>query len=130
MVPADELPVELCGLARRAAAIASGEGVEVGRRIVPEGHWSLVCECDVHEHMVASGRSCNHRASLRLAVRLALLQILADQPEEDAVDPLAVSPIRLSLHSLAHEAHALRMTDRPLVEAVALELHAVVVEIE
>jgi len=153
VVPADQLPVEPGGqrIARsrdrigerissadrrplvsgcRCEVDVEQEGVEVGRRFVPEGYRSLICECEVHVHMVASGPRRSHRASQRLAVRPALLQILADEPEKDTVDPLAVSPVGLTLHSLVHEAHALRMTDRTLVEAVALELHPVVVEFE
>src|SRR5712691_3460629 len=59
-----------------------------------------------------------------------LVEIFADQAEEDAVDPLAVAPVGLAPDALAHEAGALGVADRTLVEAVALELEAVVVEVE
>src|SRR5438270_2642099 len=58
------------------------------------------------------------------------LEILPEQPVEDAVDPVAVPPVRPPPDALANEADPLRVAHRPLVEAVDLELQAVVVEVE
>src|SRR5262249_48694530 len=59
-----------------------------------------------------------------------LLEILADEAEENGVHPGAVAPVRLALDALAHEAGALGVADRPLVEPVALELEPVEAELE
>src|SRR5437868_11181991 len=58
------------------------------------------------------------------------LEILPEQPVEDAVDPLAVPLVRPPPDALADEADPLRVAHRPLVEAVDLELQPVVVEVE
>src|SRR6266540_4581223 len=62
--------------------------------------------------------------------RTDLVEVFADQPEEDAVDPLSVAQVGPALYTFSHEADPLGVRDRPLVEAVDLELQAVVVEIE
>ena len=54
----------------------------------------------------------------------SVAEILTKEPEEHAVDPGAVPPVRLAPHSLADKARSLRMADRPLVEAVDLEPRA------
>src|SRR5215210_2706929 len=58
------------------------------------------------------------------------LEVLADEPEHDAVDPLVVTPVRPSLDPLLDEPRPLEMSDRAVVEPVALELHAMEVEVE
>src|SRR5436853_6959145 len=58
------------------------------------------------------------------------LEILPQQPVENAVDPVAVPPVRPPPDALAHEADPLRVAHRALVEAVDLELQPVVVEVE
>src|SRR5437588_3383582 len=58
------------------------------------------------------------------------LEILPQQPVENAVDPVAVPPVRPPPDALAHEADPLRVVHRALVEAVDLELEPVVVEVE
>src|SRR5688572_12738973 len=58
------------------------------------------------------------------------LEILADEPEHDAVDPLLVPPVGLSLDAFLDEPRPFEMADRAVVEPVALELNAVEVEIE
>src|SRR5205085_11215591 len=58
------------------------------------------------------------------------LEILPQQPVEHAVDPVAVPPAGTPPDALAAEADPLRVAHRPLVEAVDLELQAVVVEVE
>src|ERR671925_2098821 len=91
----------------------------------------------------ARGRACSggcrdprsrgrarERAAARAERVARSLEVLANQREEHAVDPLAMPPVRLALHSLADEAGALGVTNRPVVEAVALELEAVEAEIE
>src|SRR5581483_6631757 len=62
------------------------------------------------------------------AASLRLLEVLPSQSEEHPVDPLAVPQIGAALHALAHEAGALCVGDRAVVEAVDLELEPVVVE--
>ena len=62
--------------------------------------------------------------SRTVTVKILALEILRDQPEEDAVDPLVVSPVRLSANALAREACSLGVAQRALVEAVDLELEA------
>ena len=57
-------------------------------------------------------------------------EILADEPEQDAVGPLAVAPVRLALHPFADEADPLGVGDRALVEAVDLQLQPVEAELE
>ena len=59
-----------------------------------------------------------------------LVQVFANQPEENSVDPLPVAQVRLPLHAFANEAGALRVLDRALVEPVDLELEPVEVEVE
>src|SRR5688500_15791616 len=59
-----------------------------------------------------------------------VLQVLADEPEEHAVDPLAVAPVRLALDAFPKEARAFRVLDGALVETIDLELEPVVVEVE
>ncbi len=59
-----------------------------------------------------------------------LVQIFADESEENAVHPLAVAPVRLPLDAFADEAGPLRMLDGALVEPVDLELEPVEVEVE
>src|SRR5215204_3906144 len=58
------------------------------------------------------------------------LEVLADEPEDDAVDPLVVTPVRLSLDALLDEPRSLEMADGAVVEPVALELHTMEVEVE
>ena len=64
-----------------------------------------------------------------LDARALLVQVLAHQPEEHPVHPVAVPPVRAPASSLADEPGALRVRDRPLVERVDLELETVVAEI-
>src|SRR5437868_9701314 len=58
------------------------------------------------------------------------LEILPEQPVEDAVDPVAVPLVGASPDAFTDEADPLRVAHRPLVEAVDLELQTVVVEVE
>src|SRR5437588_12589415 len=58
------------------------------------------------------------------------LEILPQQPVENAVDPVAVPPVRPPPDALAHEADPLRVAHRAFVEAVDLALEPVVVEVE
>src|SRR5215210_2838375 len=58
------------------------------------------------------------------------LEVLPDEPEDDAVDPLVVTPVRLSLDALLDEPGPLEMPDGAVVEPVALELHTMEVEVE
>src|SRR5207249_622292 len=57
-------------------------------------------------------------------------EILPDQAVEHAVHPLAVAVVGLAADSLAHEAGPLGVAQRPLVEAVDLELEPVVTVVE
>src|SRR5439155_7418586 len=61
---------------------------------------------------------------------LRRLEVLADQPEDDAVDPLVVAPVRLAADALLDEAGPLGMALGALVEAVDLELEPVEAELE
>src|SRR5437588_41155 len=58
------------------------------------------------------------------------LEVLPQQSVENAVDPVAVPPVRPPPDALAHEADPLRVVHRAFVEAVDLELEPVVVEVE
>src|SRR2546428_2489620 len=58
------------------------------------------------------------------------IEVLADEPVDDAVDPLVVAPVGLAADALEHEPGALRMDLGPLVEPVHLELEPVVAKIE
>jgi len=60
---------------------------------------------------------------------VAPLEVLGDEAEEDAVDPLAVAEVGLSPHALAGEAGPLGVHQRALVEAVHLQLEPVEAEI-
>ena len=54
----------------------------------------------------------------------ASLEILGDEPVQDAVDPLVVAPVGLAANTLAREAGALGVAHRALIEGVDLELDA------
>src|SRR3954471_16254239 len=58
------------------------------------------------------------------------LEVFPKQRKENSVLPLAVPLVRLPLHALAHEADALAVPDRAVVEAVAGELEAVEAELD
>ena len=58
------------------------------------------------------------------------LEVFADEPEKDPVHPVAVTPVGLAANTLPLEAGPLEVAEGGLVEAVDLELHPVVVEVE
>src|SRR5262249_2411737 len=58
------------------------------------------------------------------------LDVLAEEAEEDAVDPPPVPPVRAAADALAHEAGSFRVPDPAFVEPVALDLEPVVGEVE
>ena len=59
----------------------------------------------------------------------ARVKIFFQKSEHDPVHPLAVSEIRLPFDSFADEAHALRVPNGAIVEAVALELKTMEAEV-
>src|SRR2546428_14119963 len=58
------------------------------------------------------------------------IEVLADEPVDDAVDPLVVAPVGLAADALEHEPRALRVDPGPLVEPLHLELEPVAAKIE
>src|SRR6266516_1754190 len=66
----------------------------------------------------------------RVMAPILRVKVLAYEPEEHGVLPLAVPQVRLPLHALADEARALRVAERALVEGVDLELEPVQAEVD
>ena len=77
-----------------------------------------------------------HRRGVRAALGLrrasspdGRLEVLLDEAEQHAVDPLAVPPVRLAADALAHPPRPLGVAQRALVEAVDLHLDPVEAEL-
>ncbi len=59
----------------------------------------------------------------------ARVEVLRDEPEQHAVDPLVVAPVRLAPHALADPPGALGVPERALVEPVDLHLDPMEAEV-
>ena len=66
----------------------------------------------------------------RVGSRSAVVELVREEPEEDAVDPRLVAPIGAAADTLTHPADTLRVPEAELVEAIDLHLEAMEAELD